>query len=190
MNLQDSLANLFKQAGQPQRPMGYLEAGIKGIGALDSMAQNRKAMEMMEPSFQAMRTAADMNTARGQQANNMWTQNFSNPQQAFADFMGGAGGQLQREAMAKAASQGRRGNYINTGRMNSDLYSAFLSNHNNRGNAIANGFANPSANYEAMTRAMPLLASMTKNQNAPIIDALSNITRHGLSGLFNNEDNA
>lgn len=173
-----------KQAGYSP-----LQAGLKGLGGLDSYLRNKDAMKMMQEQMGRANSWVDPNRARGDWANQEWQANFSDPKAGYDTFMTGAGRDFTDQARAAAAKSGRRGAYLNTGRMQSDLASLWAKNQGQRGASLAQGFVggNNSAATAGATMA-PAYASMVKNSNAPIFDALSNISQgRTLKNIFGDE---
>lgn len=185
-NLPDIFKKLTTQIGGGRSvPMSPLTMGLKGVGALDSLMQGRKAQEMVERQFNAANNWQDPNRARGDFANQQWQQSFTDPRQAYNEFMGGAGREFTDQARAQAAKSGRRGAYLNSGRMNSDLASMFMKQLPQYRQSVAGGFAGGQNNYAATASAAPGYASMIRNQNAPIFDALGEISKtSALNDLF------
>lgn len=90
----------------------------------------------------------DPNQPRGNEANRLWTENYTNPKAGYNEFMQGAGREFTDQARAAAAKSGKRGSYLNSGKMQSDLASLWMKNQFSRGDSLAKGFTNP-RNYAA-----------------------------------------
>jgi len=173
---EQGIKNMYNTLSQPiggQRP-GLFQAPsplstiFRGLGALDSVNQNNKAMDMYKDQIARVQNQGDPNRARGNTANDLWTQNFQNPMAAFGEFMNGPGRAFTDQARAAAARSGRRGSYLNSGKMNSDLASLFLQNQNARGNALHQGFEAPVNNEAAVLQNMAPLAQMERNKYSPL----------------------
>ena len=171
-------AGMFKAPS----PLEMLYKGGKGIMDYKS---NQDAMSMYEDQLKKATNWTDPNRARGDAANAMWMQNFQNPMGAFSEFMNGPGRAFTDQARAQAARGGRRGSYLNSGKMNSDLMSLFLQNQNQRGNSLKEGFVPGFNNQAAAMQYMEPLAQMERNQYQPIGQAIDAIMRQfQLSDLF------
>lgn len=185
-NMYDFLTNPVggRQAGMFKAP-SPLEMLYKGGKGLLDYKSNQDAMDMYKEQMDRATNWTDPNRARGDVANAMWAQNFQNPRASFADFMAGGGRAFTDQARAQAAKGGRRGSYLNSGKMNSDLMSLFLQNQNQRGNSLAQGFAPGVNNEAAAMQYMPQLAQMERNKYQPIGQAIDSIMRQfQLSDLF------
>jgi len=187
----NNLPDIFKRLTTPigngggVQAMSPLTMGLKGFGALDSLFQGKRAQDMMERQFSAANNWTDPNRARGDEANRLWQQNFNDPHAGYNEFMTGAGREFTDQARAQAAKSGRRGAYLNSGKMQSDLASLFMKNQLQRGQALAGGFAGGQNNYAATASAAPGYASMIRNQNAPIFDVLGEVSKNrSLMDLF------
>lgn len=90
----------------------------------------------------------DPNQPRGNEANRLWTENYINPKAGYNEFMQGAGRDFTDQARAAAAKSGKRGSYLNSGKMQSDLASLWMKNQFSRGDSLAKGFTSP-RNYAA-----------------------------------------
>lgn len=187
----NNLPDIFKRLTTPigngggVQAMSPLTMGLKGFGALDSLFQGKKAQDFMERQFNAANNWTDPNRARGDEANRLWQQNFNDPRAGYNEFMTGAGREFTDQARAQAAKSGRRGAYLNSGKMQSDLASLFMKNQLQRGQALAGGFAGGQNNYAATASAAPGYASMIRNQNAPIFDVLGEVSKNrSLMDLF------
>ncbi len=181
MNLQD----LFKMF-QP-KPMSPWEAGIRGVGALDAMNQNRKAMGMMQEMRDQAVNWQDPNRGRGDFANQEWQKTISDPMHGYDQFMQGAGRDFVNQARATAAKSGNRGGYLNSGRMNTDLASLWAKNQAQRAQTAAGGFVGgTNTAAQAAPYAMGL-AQMQRNANAPLFDVMGGIAQRGLKGIYDPE---
>lgn len=166
----------------PPTPLGM--AG-KGLSAIFDMKSNKDAMDFYKTQMDQMNGWTDPNRARGDQANAMWLQNYQNPTQAFNEFMMGTGRDLAEQQRRQAAQGGHRGNYLNTGKDKTDLLAAFMKQQLARGDSLRNGFANGTNNYASSAAMAPAMASMIRNQYAPIGQAVSSIDRgFSLSDIF------
>jgi hypothetical protein len=183
-NSMSSTLNTLLGSGNPKQlsPLGW---GVKGLGALDSVLRGRQAQGIMERQFNAANNWTDPNRARGDQANQMWLQNYQNPMAGYNEFMTGAGREFTDQARAQAAKSGRRGAYLNSGKMQSDLASLWMKNQLNRGNALREGFSAGNNNYAATASMAPGYAAMVRNQNAPIFDVMGDYLKtNSLSSLY------
>ena len=181
MNTWDKLTTPI--GGGKSRAPTPLEWGGKialGLGDLYSGAQARG---IMEKQFNAANNWTDPNRARGDTANQLWQQNYQDPMAGYNEFMTGAGREFTDQARAQAAKSGRRGAYLNSGRMNSDLASLFMKNQLNRGNALAQGFASGQNNYSATASAAPGYANMVKNQFSPLGSLFGQWEKYNRLGL-------
>jgi hypothetical protein len=177
-----SLKDLFKQF-QP-KPMGMAELGLRGLGALDSYNKNNEAMDMMKNMQNQVVNWQDPNRARGDFANQEWQKTMSNPMYGYDQFMAGPGREFTDQARAQAARSGRRGGYLNSGRMQSDLASLWAKNQIQRAQAATGGFAQGQNNMAAAAQMTPALASMMRNQNAPVYNVLGELGTRGLKDVF------
>lgn len=189
----NNLSDIWKRAntspygavGQ-QQGMTPLGAGITGLGAVDSYMKNQEAMKFMKNQMNQAQSWQDPNRARGDFANNAWQQNMQNSMYGYGDFMQGAGRQFTEQARAAAAKSGRRGGYLNSGRMNSDLASMYAGQQQQRAQTAAQGFVQGQNPYAATAQMTPAYTSMMRNQNAPIFDAIGNVAKSSknLENLF------
>jgi hypothetical protein len=147
----------------------------RGLSALFDMGSNKEAMGIMQRQFDAANNWTDPNRARGDQANQMWLQNFQDPKAGYNEFMTGAGREFTDQARAQAAKSGNR-KYMQ-GKLQSDLASLYMKNQFARGNALQQGFVGGQNNYAATASAAPGYASMVRNQYAPVGQAIRSIDR-------------
>lgn len=197
----DTAANLSQGAGKMYNfmtePMGGKRPGIfqapsplntlfRGVGALDSMKQNREAMDYLEKMRASLNgNASNPNRARGDFANKEWMNTWSNPRQGFDQWMSGLGREFQQKANAAAAAGGKRGSYMNSGKGLTDLYSKWMAGQNDRARAIQGGFEGNIDNTNARAAYDSAMIPMIKNQNAPLFQMLGNTgMQYGLSELF------
>jgi len=159
---------------QAPTPLGMVG---KGLSALFDVNSNKNAMKFYKTTMDQMNNWVDPNRARGDQANNMWLQNWQNPTQAYSEFMTGAGRDFVESQRRQASQGGHRGNYLNSGKAASDLLSAFMKQQSARGDALAHGFVGGNNNYAQSATMAPAMASMIRNQYAPIGQAISSIDR-------------
>jgi hypothetical protein len=190
----NNLPDMYKRmtspvgGGSPVQGMSPLTMGIKGFGALDSLFQNRKAMDMTERQFNAANNWTDPNRARGDVANQEWMKTQQDPRYGYDSFMQGAGRDFTNQARAQAAKSGNRGGYLNSGRMNSDLASLWQKNQSQRAESLRGGFAGGQNNYAATASAAPGYAQMMRNANAPVFDVLGEISKNrSLVDMFGGE---
>lgn len=178
-------------------PMGGKRPGIfqapsplntlfRGVGALDSMKQNREAMDYLEKMRASLNgNASNPNRARGDFANKEWMNTWSNPRPGFDQWMSGLGREFQQKANAAAAAGGKRGSYMNSGKGLTDLYSKWMAGQNDRARAIQGGFEGNIDNTNARAAYDSAMIPMIKNQNAPLFQMLGNTgMQYGLSELF------
>jgi len=179
MNTNGILSKLF-QAPSP------LEIGVRGLGALDSWNQGKKAQALLADQYSKSGLSSDSNAQRGMTANNMWSQTQQDPMYGYDTFMQGAGHDFVNQARAAAAKNGSRGGYLNSGRMNTDLASLWQKNQTQRATSLAGGFAsNP---YAAQDSIIPAYASMVRNQNSPILQGAQGVLNgFKLADLFNGD---
>ena len=197
----DTAANLSQGAGKMYnfmtQPMGGQRPGLfqapsplntlfRGVGALDSMKQNREAMDYLKKARAGIDgNANNPNRPRGDFANQQWMNGISDPMAGYQDFMMGGGRQFIDQARAQAAKGGKRGSYINSGKMNSDLASLYMKNQIDRQNMIKGGFEGNVDNTNARAAYDSAMLPMITNQNAPLFQMLGNTgMQYGLSELF------
>lgn len=169
-----------------------LDALYKGGKAFMDYRSNQQAMDMYKKQMDLATAGADPNRARGNTANNLWEQNFTDPSAGFANFMMGTGRDMQEQGSRQAASGGRRGSYIHSGRQQSDLLAAYMKNLDTHGNALAQGFERPSNTNAQILSSMQPLLSMKRNEYSPFGQAIDYISRgkqiadagSGLSDLY------
>jgi len=188
------IKNMYNFMTQPiggQRP-GLFQAPsplntlFRGVGALDSMKQNREAMDYLKKARAGIDgNANNPNRPRGDFANQQWMNGISDPMAGYQDFMMGGGRQFIDQARAQAAKGGKRGSYINSGKMNSDLASLYMKNQIDRQNMIKGGFEGNVDNTNARAAYDSAMLPMITNQNAPLFQMLGNTgMQYGLSELF------
>lgn len=183
--------NFMTQPMGGQRP-GLFQAPsplntlFRGVGALDSMKQNREAMDYLKKARAGIDgNANNPNRPRGDFANQQWMNGISDPMAGYQDFMMGGGRQFIDQARAQAAKGGKRGSYINSGKMNSDLASLYMKNQIDRQNMIKGGFEGNVDNTNARAAYDSAMLPMITNQNAPLFQMLGNTgMQYGLSELF------
>ena len=197
----ETAANLSQGAGKMYnfmtQPMGGQRPGLfqapsplntlfRGVGALDSMKQNREAMDYLKKARAGIDgNANNPNRPRGDFANQQWMNGISDPMAGYQDFMMGGGRQFIDQARAQAAKGGKRGSYINSGKMNSDLASLYMKNQIDRQNMIKGGFEGNVDNTNARAAYDSAMLPMITNQNAPLFQMLGNTgMQYGLSELF------
>jgi len=174
--LWDSGSKLFKAP----TPLGI--AG-RGLGALFDMKSNKDAMDMYRQQME--RFSTDPNRARGDTANQLWTDNFTNPSAGYDTFMQGAGRDFVNQARAAAAKSGTRGSYLDSGKMQTDLASLYAKNQFDRSKAIAGGFSAAPPYAASM---VPGYADMMRNQYAPLSRAVNSVnTQFKLSDMFGDQ---
>jgi hypothetical protein len=168
---------------QAPSPLSML---FQGAGALDSMNTNRQARSYLENARNGLNgNASNPNRARGDYANQAWQQNYQDPMAGYNEFMTGAGREFTDQARAQAAKSGRRGGYLNSGKMQSDLASLFMKNQFARGDSLARGFEKNENDNNARAAYDTAMLSLLKNQNAPLFQMGSNIgMQFALSDLF------
>jgi hypothetical protein len=188
------IKNMYNFMTQPmggQRP-GLFQAPsplntlFRGVGALDSMKQNREAMDYLEKMRAGIDgNASNPNRPRGDFANQQWMNGISNPMAGYQDFMMGGGREFIDKARAAAAKGGRRGSYLNSGKIQSDLASLYMKNQIDRQNMIKGGFEDNVNDTSAKAAYDSAMVPMIKNQNAPLFQMLGNTgMQYGLSELF------
>lgn len=162
-----------------------LEMLYKGGKAFMDYRSNKDAMGMYEDQLNKVRSYQDPNRARGDFANKQWQQGISDPMAGYQDFMMGGGRQFIDQARAQAAKGGKRGSYINSGKMNSDLASLYMKNQIERQNMLKGGFASSPNNEETTMKYMGPLMDMERNKYAPFGQAIDSVMRgFQLSDLF------
>lgn len=159
---------------QAPSPLSMLYQGGKAF--MDYNSQQDAANQYKEQLNRA-RNYQDPNRARGDFANKAWQQNFENPMAGYRDFMAGTGREFIDQARAKAAASGRRGSYVNSGRMNSDLASLYMKNQLDRAAQLRGGFENGVNQEAAALQYMEPLTRMTQNKFAPFGQAIDKIGR-------------
>ncbi len=187
------IKNMYNFMTQPmggQRPGLFqapspLEMLYKGGKAFMDYRSNKDAMGMYEDQLNKVRSYQDPNRARGDFANKQWQQGISDPMAGYQDFMMGGGRQFIDQARAQAAKGGKRGSYINSGKMNSDLASLYMKNQIERQNMLKGGFASSPNNEETTMKYMGPLMDMELNKYAPFGQAIDSVMRgFQLSDLF------
>lgn len=175
------IKNMYNTMTQPMgggaRGPSPLDALYKGGKAFMDYRSNQDAMDMYKKQLNLATAGADPNRGRGNTANDLWTQNWQDPQAGMAEFMGGAGRKFIDQARAAAAKGGNRGSYLNSGKINSDLASLYLQNQNARGNALSQGFERPSNTNAQVLNSMAPILEMKKNEYAPFGQAIDYIRR-------------
>lgn len=162
-----------------------LEMLYKGGKAFMDYRSNKDAMGMYEDQLNKVRSYQDPNRARGDFANKQWQQGISDPMAGYQDFMMGGGRQFIDQARAQAAKGGKRGSYINSGKMNSDLASLYMKNQIERQNMLKGGFASSPNNEETTMKYMAPMVDMERNKYAPFGQAIDSVMRgFQLSDLF------
>lgn len=171
-------AGMFKAPS----PLEMLYKGGKGIMDYRS---NQDAMKMYKDQLDKVSAYSDPNRARGDTANQLWQQNFQDPMAGYQDFMMGGGRDFIDQARAQAAKSGKRGSYINSGKMNSDLASMYMKQQLARGDSLTRGFA-PGVDTASNTmKYMAPMVDMERNKYAPFGQAIDSIMRgFQLSDLF------
>jgi hypothetical protein len=150
------------------------------------MGSNREAMDYLRNARGGLNgNANNPNRARGDYANQEWQRNFQDPRAGYNEFMTGAGREFTDQARAQAAKSGRRGAYLNSGKMQSDLASLFMKNQLARGDSLSRGFEGNINDNNARAAYDTAMMPMIRNQNAPLYQAGGNIgLQFALSNLF------
>lgn len=162
-----------------------LEMLYKGGKAFMDYRSNKEAMGMYEDQLDKVRNWNDPNRARGDFANKAWQENFQNPMAGYNDFMMGGGRDFIDQARAASAKNGRRGSYMNSGKMNSDLASMYMKQQLARGDSLTRGFERGVNSEENAMRYMAPLMEMERNKYAPFGQAIDSVLRgFQLSDLF------
>ena len=162
-----------------------LEMLYKGGKAFMDYRSNKDAMGMYDDQLNKVRSYQDPNRARGDFANKQWQQGISDPMAGYQDFMMGGGRQFIDQARAQAAKGGKRGSYINSGKMNSDLASMYMKSQLERQGMLKGGFASSPNNAENTMKYMAPMMDMERNKYAPFGQAIDSVMRgFQLSDLF------
>ena len=175
------LNNLFdpiggKRPGIFQAPSPANLVG-RGVNAFMDYRSNQDAMKMYEDQLEKMRGYVDPNRARGDFANTQWQKNVQDPETRFREWMNGAGGIMRDQMAAKGAAGGRRGGYMNSGRMETDLRRNSLADQDNYLRTLQGGFSQGNNNEAEIMKYMAPLAGMERNRYAPFGQAIGGVAR-------------
>lgn len=179
------------------KPLGGSKYGPTPIGVGQGLAKlygaynSEKTLDDTIGRFQGMYDKAsnfqDPNRARGDEANRLWMENYNNPRAGYNEFMTGAGRDFTNQARAAAAKSGKRGSYLNSGKMQSDLASLFMKNQLQRGDSLSRGFAAAPNNQMEALRYAPGLMDMYQKQGGSMGMAVQDILQSTAGkGLVNN----
>jgi len=149
----------------------------RGVNAFMDYRSNQDAMKMYEDQLEKMRGYVDPNRARGDFANTQWQKNVQDPETRFREWMNGAGGIMRDQMAAKGAAGGRRGGYMNSGRMETDLRRNSLADQDNYLRTLQGGFSAGNNNEAEIMKYMAPLAGMERNRYAPFGQAIGGVAR-------------
>ena len=168
-------------------PMGVGQGLAKLYSAYNSENQLKDTLGKFQGMYDSAINYQDPNRARGDEANRLWTENYNNPKAGYNEFMTGTGREFTDQARAQAAKSGRRGSYINSGKMQSDLASLWMKNQNSRGDSLSRGFSSGNNTSMEALKYTPGLMDMYNKQGGSIGTAVQDILQSTAGkGLIDN----
>lgn len=183
-------SNLTKPIGGSKygpSPLGVGQGLAKLYSAYNSENQLKDILGKFQGMYDSATSYQDPNRSRGDTANSLWTENYTNPKAGYNEFMTGAGREFTDQARAQAAKSGKRGSYLNSGKMQSDLASLWMKNQNSRGDSLSRGFSSGNNTSMEALKYAPGLMDMYNKQGGSMGMAVQDILQSTAGkGLIDN----